>query len=241
MAVSDWQTKADDNTDVDGVDISKGFPARNVGSAFRNIMADTKAEFDKKQAELDKKNAEFEAELNKGSFCGEIRQFYGTLDSGGHPIPLDWAEKGITTGLSNWHVCDGTSGTPDMRGRVAVGMTDSNTLGEALGSDTVTPTITIGATAQQTSLSATTLSLSNVPVHRHAPGNGGGFISGGGDPTNITYGGGAYRVTTYTDYQGNSGSHTHSITNPSHNHSATSSKITLLPLARAFYYIMRVA
>ena len=90
-------------------------------------------------------------------------------------------------------------------------------------------------------LSATTLSLSNVPVHRHAPGNGGGFISGGGDPTNITYGGGAYRVTTYTDYQGNSGSHTHSITNPSHNHSATSSKITLLPLARAFYYIMRVA
>ena len=167
MAVSDWQTKADDNTDVDGVDISKGFPARNVGSAFRHIMADTKAEFDKKQAELDKKNAEFEAELNKGSFCGEIRQFYGTLDSGGHPIPLDWAEKGITTGLSNWHVCDGTSGTPDMRGRVAVGMTDSNTLGEALGSDTVTPTITIGATAQQTSLSATTISNSQMPGHSH--------------------------------------------------------------------------
>ena len=167
MAVSDWQTTADDNTDVDGVDISKGFPARNVGSAFRNIMADTKAEFDKKQAELDKKQAEFEAELNKGSFCGEIRQFYGTLDSDGHPIPLDWAEKGITTGLTNWHVCDGSAGTPDMRGRVAVGMTDSNTLGEALGSDTVTPTITIGATAQQTSLSATTLSVAQIPTHKH--------------------------------------------------------------------------
>lgn len=170
MAVSDWQTTADDNTDVDGVDISKGFPARNVGSAFRNIMADTKAEFDKKQAELDKKQAEFEAELNKGSFCGEIRQFYGTLDSDGHPIPLDWAEKGITTGLTNWHVCDGSAGTPDMRGRVAVGMTDSNTLGEALGSDTVTPTITIGATAQQTSLSATTLSTAQLAVHAHEQG-----------------------------------------------------------------------
>ena len=47
MAVSDWQTTADDNTDVDGIDISKGFPARNVGAAFRNIMADTKAALDR--------------------------------------------------------------------------------------------------------------------------------------------------------------------------------------------------
>lgn len=225
MAVSDWQTTADDNTDVDGIDISKGFPARNVGAAFRNIMADTKAA------------------LDRSSFCGEIRQFYGTLDSDGHPIPLDWAEKGITTGLSNWHVCDGTSGTPDMRGRVAVGMTDSNTLGEALGSDTVTPTITIGATAQQTSLSATTLSLSNVPAHRHHPLEGGDFITDGskGNPCTIMGGSNGWRWILYTDWQGGGGSHTHSITNPSHNHSATSSKITLLPLARAFYYIMRVA
>lgn len=168
MAVSDWQTKADDNTDVDGVDISKGFPARNVGSAFRNIMADTKAEFDKKQAE-------FEEELNKRSFCGEIRLFFGTLDADGHPIPLDWAAQGITTGLTNWHVCDGSSGTPDMRGRVAVGVSDSTTLGQALGSDTVTPTITIGFTAQQTSLSDTTLSVKQMPSHCLNL-NGGAFI-----------------------------------------------------------------
>ena len=239
MAVSDWQTKADDNTDVDGVDISKGFPARNVGSAFRNIMADTKAEFDKKQAELDKKNAEFEAELNKGSFCGEIRQFYGTLDSGGHPIPLDWAEKGITTGLSNWHVCDGTSGTPDMRGRVAVGMTDSNTLGEALGSDTVTPTITIGATAQQTSLSATTLGVSQMPSHTHglptwADGkNGRTFLNFTSDG-NITTG---WMLTGST---GGSDSHTHSITNPTHTHTAIT-KISVTQASRVLHYIMRTS
>lgn len=247
MAVSDWQTKADDNTDVDGVDISKGFPARNVGSAFRNIMADTKAEFDKKQAELDKKNAEFEAELNKGSFCGEIRQFYGTLDSGGHPIPLDWAEKGITTGLSNWHVCDGTSGTPDMRGRVAVGMTDSNTLGEALGSDTVTPTITIGATAQQTSLSATTLGWAQMPTHYHGSEHclavdlgydvsalAGLKIALTGSGTNIL-------STTWSSVSaGSSASHTHGISNPNHTHTA-STKIDTRQASRALHYIMRCA
>lgn len=237
MAVSDWQTKADDNTDVDGVDISKGFPARNVGSAFRNIMADTKAEFDKKQAE-------FEEELNKRSFCGEIRLFFGTLDADGHPIPLDWAAQGITTGLTNWHVCDGTSGTPDMRGRVAVGVSDSTTLGQALGSDTVTPTITIGSTAQQTSLSATTLSVGQMPLHKH---NFPGYQlyaagSNGGDKNHVSYG--AWGVDEWLSKMGNAGnswSHTHGITNPTHAHNASSSKISLLPPARSIHYIMRLS
>lgn len=243
MAVSDWQTTADDNTDVDGIDISKGFPARNVGSAFRNIMADTKAEFDKKQAE-------FEAELNKGSFCGEIRQFYGTLDTDGHPIPLDWAEKGITTGLTNWHVCDGSAGTPDMRGRVAVGMTDSNTLGEALGSDTVTPTITIGATAQQTSLSATTLDWNQMPSHSHNLADTAANRFTGWTPN--TYGWNCASVQNNGGVGSNSGagriynsgsswSHSHGINNPSHIHSASSSALSTFQPSRALQYIMRVA
>lgn len=232
MAVSDWQTKADDNTDVDGVDISRGFPARNVGSAFRNIMADTKAEFDKKQAE-------FEEELNKRSFCGEIRLFFGTLDADGHPIPLDWAAQGITTGLSNWHVCDGTSGTPDMRGRVAVGMTDSNTLGEALGSDTVTPTITIGATAQQTSLSATTLSTGQIPAHSHMAPTGWFITNGSGQVAGIAAGGG-WVSTPSTSNAGDSGAHTHSVTNPTHIHTALTS-FSVQQASRAVHYIMRTA
>ena len=236
MAVSDWQTKADDNTDVDGVDISKGFPARNVGSAFRNIMADTKAEFDKKQAE-------FEEELNKRSFCGEIRLFFGTLDADGHPIPLDWAAQGITTGLTNWHVCDGSSGTPDMRGRVAVGVSDSTTLGQALGSDTVTPTITIGFTAQQTSLSATTLSVEQMPSHCLNL-NGGAFIGNGngGDYTgNVQWATDGFRAYNTTAWVGSSWSHNHGVTNPDHSHTATSSSISLMPKARTLQYIMRVA
>lgn len=226
MAVSDWQTTADDNTDVDGIDISKGFPARNVGAAFRNIMADTKAA------------------LDRSSFCGEIRQFYGTLDSDGHPIPLDWAEKGITTGLSNWHVCDGTSGTPDMRGRVAVGMTDSNTLGEALGSDTVTPTITIGATAQQTSLSATTLGYSQMPSHNHRFSvelyNAG---AGTANKNYVNWGTshGSDNLFKRMDLAGASASHTHAVTNPTHIHKASSSALSTYQPSRALYMIMRTA
>lgn len=245
MAVSDWQTKADDNTDVDGVDISRGFPARNVGSAFRNIMADTKAEFDKKQAE-------FEEELNKRSFCGEIRLFFGTLDADGHPIPLDWAAQGITTGLSNWHVCDGTSGTPDMRGRVAVGVSDSTTLGQALGSDTVTPTITIGATAQQTSLSATTLSVKQLASHAHEQGTwtwvtSKNFNSGNYDISNRSGGNtdtynnsrGIQQVWSYNT--GYSWAHNHGVSNPYHTHVAYCASISMMPPAKAVQYVMRLS
>ena len=243
MAVSDWQTKADDNTDVDGVDISKGFPARNVGSAFRNIMADTKAEFDKKQAE-------FEEELNKRSFCGEIRLFFGTLDADGHPIPLDWAAQGITTGLTNWHVCDGSSGTPDMRGRVAVGVSDSTTLGQALGSDTVTPTITIGFTAQQTSLSATTISTAQMPSHTHTFADTAANRCSGWGPN--TYGWNCASVQNAggvgdnngkgrLSYLGGNGSHSHGISNPLHSHTASSSSLSTFQPSRALQYVMRVA
>jgi len=239
MAVSDWQTKADDNTDVDGVDISKGFPARNVGSAFRNIMADTKAEFDKKQAE-------FEEELNKRSFCGEIRLFFGTLDADGHPIPLDWAAQGITTGLTNWHVCDGSSGTPDMRGRVAVGVSDSTTLGQALGSDTVTPTITIGSTAQQTSLSATTLSTDQIAWHQHVsnkwlcqdygyPAPGSGLKPAGAASGNVV------SESWISNGTGSGWGHNHGVYNPAHTHSLTPGAISVQQKSRVLYHIMRLA
>ena len=126
---------------------------------------------------------------------------------------------------------------------MAVGVSDSTTLGQALGSDTVTPTITIGATAQQTSLSATTLSLTQAPAHRHHPLNEGDFITDGikGNPSTIMGGSNGWQWQLFTDWQGGGQSHTHGIANPTHTHSVTSSKITLLPLARAFYYIMRVA
>ena len=90
------------------------------------------------------------------------------------------------------------------------------------------------------SLSATTLSVKQMPSHTHGiPTWADGkyrkiFLNYTSDSNNTT-------TWLFTNSSGGSGSHTHSISNPSHNHSASSSKITLLPLARAFYYIMRLS
>lgn len=224
MSVDDWSTTADENTSISGINIGEHCPAANINDAIREMMANTKDAFD------------------KSSFPGEVRLFYGTLDSDGHPIPLDWAAQGITTGLSNWHVCDGTNGTPDMRGRVAVGVSDSTALGQALGSDTVTPTITIGETAQQTSLSATTLIVEQIPSHSHwytAPPKLEAERQPGDDI--ISSPSGANKQIDYCTYAtGGSQSHTHAISNPEHTHTANAS-IDVRQASCALYHIMRTA
>lgn len=46
MGVEDWSLDPDENTDINGTDISEGCPARNVNDAIREIMAAVKETFD---------------------------------------------------------------------------------------------------------------------------------------------------------------------------------------------------
>lgn len=46
MGVEDWSLDPDENTDINGTDISEGCPARNVNNAIREIMASIRATFD---------------------------------------------------------------------------------------------------------------------------------------------------------------------------------------------------
>lgn len=61
---------------------------------------------------------------------GIIMAFSGTFDSNGYPIDAD-------TGLGDtgWHICDGTHGTPDLRGRFILGASDSHAVGSAGGEE----------------------------------------------------------------------------------------------------------
>lgn len=43
MGVDDWSTVANENTEISGIDISEGCPAKNINNAFRQMMADIKA------------------------------------------------------------------------------------------------------------------------------------------------------------------------------------------------------
>lgn len=56
--------------------------------------------------------------------------FSGTFDSNGYPIDK-------TTGAADttWHLCDGTNGTPDLRGRFILGASASHAVGTTGGEE----------------------------------------------------------------------------------------------------------
>lgn len=62
--------------------------------------------------------------------------FSGTFDSNGYPIDPDTNE-----GDTGWHICDGTNGTPDLRGRFILGASDSHAVGSTGGEENHTLTI----------------------------------------------------------------------------------------------------
>ena len=58
-----------------------------------------------------------------------ITAFSGTFDNG-YPI-------NINTGMADksWHICDGNNGTPDLRGRFILGVSDSHPVGSVGGEE----------------------------------------------------------------------------------------------------------
>ena len=78
--------------------------------------------------------AKFAITYANGILKGTIMAFSGTLNDG-YPVNSD-------TGLSDkhWHLCDGTNGTPDLRGRFILGANDSNAVGSTGGEENHTLT-----------------------------------------------------------------------------------------------------
>lgn len=67
-------------------------------------------------------------ELGNDSFVGKIEMFYGTLDSTGkYPLVGSVAK-------TNWQICDGTNGTPDLRNKFVMGAGNGTALGSTGGS-----------------------------------------------------------------------------------------------------------
>ena len=61
-------------------------------------------------------------------FKGAILPYYGTLDSTGKYPLVDG------TKVTNWQICDGTNGTPDLRNKFVMGAGNGTTLGSTGGS-----------------------------------------------------------------------------------------------------------
>lgn len=95
-----------------------------------------------------------------GDPIGTIKMFYpisGTLSD-----YFDSNGVGVTgSGWWGWNICDGRNGTPDLRGRFAVGKTDAN---PDLGNPNANKTdfLVAGATG-----GSSQIDISNLPPHRH--------------------------------------------------------------------------
>lgn len=62
---------------------------------------------------------------------GAITAFSGNFDSAGHPISSGTAD-------TSWRLCDGGDGTPDLRGRFVLGVSDGHSAGQTGGEATHT-------------------------------------------------------------------------------------------------------
>lgn len=75
-------------------------------------------------------NAIFAVEYQKATFHGMIMSFSGSFSSEGYPIDS-------TTGVvrKDWHICDGTNGTPDLRDRFIRGASTTYPEGSTGGAE----------------------------------------------------------------------------------------------------------
>ena len=126
---------------------------------------------------------------------GLIAPYQGQVTADGFVI--DAATAKIRT---DWHLCDGTNNTPDLRGRMVIGADSDHALDTTGGSWQATPEITVDPT---------TLTEAQMPSHRHNVGEWSG-VNHGQDSDEVWEG--RNRASSVSGYTGGGQPHTHSAT-----------------------------
>jgi microcystin-dependent protein len=162
---------------------------------------------------------------------------------------------------SGWQNCDGTGGTPDMRGAFPRGVSGSIALGASGGAATAAgSTSSDGAHTPTGDVGSHALSTDEMPAHRHRlRASSGGGISASATLTN----GAAYGLladstpghsaaglddtthpanTEWVETVGGGQAHDHSLSlDPVGNHSHTIDSVSTIPPYKALYFIMKVS
>ena len=174
---------------------------------------------------------------------GGIIDYYGALDtSGKYPMTSDGHIN------YNWHVCDGTDGTPNLVGKTVIGASKA-TYGNEGGSDTVTPSVTVNSATQSVSVNGHTLTTDEMPSHIHRIAAGWPIESGPTGTDSVSYSqhnevrGFVNDMvgTTIIEATGGSQSHSHSITTSAHEHTVKVESVSTYQPYKALYKVMRVA
>lgn len=150
------------------------------------------------------------------------------------PVGLICVWSGSTSNIpSGWALCNGSAGTPDLRNRFVIGA-GSTYSPNATGGATSATSSAGGAHNHGGSTGSHTLTVAEIPVHRH--GMGSTFVRNSGSGGTIT-GSGAYSDgASETQDQGGGSGHAHTIpTQTDHTHT-----VATMPPYYALCYIMRI-
>lgn len=155
---------------------------------------------------------------------GGIIMFSGTFGGtdGKRPVPL-----GATDADESWALCDGSNGTPDLRGRFIIGAGESYAQGTTGGAASAEVSGSVSGTT-----GATTLTVAQMPSHMHTTPTG--LVGGNGSYYFIDGDYGGSNKSSGTDYVGGNSSHTHPMSG------SLSATVNTLPPYYALAYIMKL-
>jgi len=142
---------------------------------------------------------------------------------------------------TNWAICDGTNGTPDMRGLLPIGVSDTYAL-DSTGGSADAIAVSHNHTATTNSKGAHTHSTTSAGNHAHSYTGATGAATrvGPGSPTTLAAPSGMTTNTTgnHSHTANSAGNHTHAVTVTAAGEAGTGKN---LPPYRAVNYIMRIS
>ena len=252
IKVSQWDSTAANNTDINSININEGCPPSTINNAIRELMAQVKDWQDGSSGDgwtssgtvTSSGTLAVTGNLTLDGASGTSGQYLTSAGAGSTPtwttlsfpttftagMIMMWSGT-IATIPSGWVLCDGTSSTPDLRNRFVIGA-HSDSGGSAKTTVTGSSTLSGGSKDSIVVTHTATSSSENEHNHNYDKATASGFAQ--------TAGGGIGSITVFT---GNSSTTTSTVS--AHNHTITvnstgsSGTDANLPPYYALAYIMK--
>ena len=250
--ISEYDSTAANNTDVDGINIAESCPPSGINNAIREVMAHLKDfqtgtsgdPFTNSSTVTSSGTLAVTGNLTLDGSAGTSGQVMVSAGSGNTPtwgnafvagMIMMWSCT-IATIPSGWLLCNGTSGTPDLRNKFVIGA-NADDAGAAKTNVTGSATQSGGSKDAIVVSHTHTGSTDSAGEHTHVIGSdstsGGVDLGGWSGPYMVATGS---KCCSWTSTTQSAGAHTHNITMDSTGSSGTNAN---LPPYYALAFIMK--
>ena len=223
--VSEWSSTPSNNTDIGGIDIAEGCAPSGINNAIRTMMSEIKDFQDGTSGDnftcagtlTSSGTMAVTGGLTLDGASGIVGQVLVSAGSGNTPT---WG-TGIPSGVivmwsgsiasipSGWLLCNGSSGTPDLRNRFVIGAFQDNA---GVANTTVTGSNTLTGGSKDAIVVSHTHTTDTAGAHTHLSSGaglyagvdngsfyGGGWVGGVASPSNTTSSSGSHSHTISTE------------------------------------------